>query len=154
MDQLILMWSQALGYKLSCKWNQIHPKSYDRLVKLGENNVKVWCAERWILPAASRWSGSDLWGKSPAGLWGSAPPRTLRPAALLQRRRRAAAMRRGARHWAAWSSAWSWCATACGVARSPSQIVSQPRAKHLFIWLLPSARSTLSFDIFFSFCHA
>lgn len=103
-----------------------------------------------ILPAASHWSSSDLLGRSPSRLWGSAPPRTRCPTLRLQRRWRAAAVRRGAPRWAAWSSAWSWCAAACGP--FPVSNKSLPRAKHLFIWLLPSARSTLSFDFFFLSC--
>lgn len=78
-----------------------------------------------ILPAASRWSGSDLWGRSLAGLWGSAPPRTRSPTLRLQRRWRAAAMRTGAPRWAAWSSAWSQCTAACRPF-CRSQIVAPP----------------------------
>lgn len=132
---------------VTCKRREISPHS--ELMKLVRNHIKV--AERCILPAASRWSDSDLWGKSPAGLWGSAPPRTLRPAAPLQRRRRAASMRRAAPRWAAWSSAWSRCATACGPLR-----VSNSR------WLAPNTFLSDSCHllappyplIFFSFCHA
>lgn len=43
-----------------------------------------------VSPAASRWSSSAASGRSPAGLWVWAPPRTARPAAALRRCWRAA----------------------------------------------------------------